>query len=276
MALILVIEDNPVNLELMVYLLQAQGHETAQAPDGETGLALARARPPELIVCDIQMPGLDGHGVAAAVRADPALRAIPLVAVTAAAMVGDRERALASGFDTHVAKPIEPQAFMALVQAFLLPPVQAARPPTAVGASLAGTPLPAELRAPRAGLVLLMVDDTPALLELKRDLLVPAGYSVLAARSAESAWTVLQQARVDLVLSDVVMPGSGGFALLRRLRADPVLQALPLLFLTSTARDETSRAEGLALGANAYLVRPIEATILLREVAEALRTAGRG
>ncbi len=107
MALILVVEDNALNLELMVCLLEAHGHRTLQAHDGLEGLALARSAAPDLVLCDLQMPGLDGWSVARTLRADPATAALPLVAVTAAAMVGDRERALAAGFDAHIAKPIE-------------------------------------------------------------------------------------------------------------------------------------------------------------------------
>jgi len=118
-ARILIIEDNPANLEMMNYLLKFYGHEVLAAMDGVAGLALARSGCPEIIICDIQMPELDGFGVARALKADGRLRHIPLVAVTALAMVGDRERVLAGGFNGYISKPIEPQAFVAQVEAFL-------------------------------------------------------------------------------------------------------------------------------------------------------------
>jgi two-component system cell cycle response regulator len=269
MALILVIEDNLVNLELMTYLLQAHGHQTLSAADGLAGLALARQQPPDLVICDLQMPVLDGHAVAAALRSDPLLHAVPRIAVTAAAMVGDREQAIASGFQAHVPKPIDPQGFVPLVESFLAPRTET--PPRAEpGESLGGMLMPDHLRAPRDGLLLLLVDDQPHQLEYKRDLLEPAGYAVLTADSAEAAWPVLCDTPVDLVLSDVMMPGMGGFALLRRVRAEPRLSGLPFLFLTSTACDSVSRQRGLALGANAYLMRPIEPVVLLAEIRAAL------
>ncbi|MBT9487563.1 MAG: response regulator [Rubrivivax sp.] len=275
MALILVIEDNAVNLELMTYLLQAHGHRTLSASDGLAGLVLARRQPPDLVICDLQMPGLDGHGVAAALRNDPVLHAVPRIAVTAAAMVGDREQALASGFQAHVPKPIDPQAFVPLVESFLA--LRAGNAPQAdPGESLGGSLLPDDLRAPHDGLLLLMVDDQPRQLEYKRDLLEPAGYTVLTADSAEAAWPVLCDAPVDLVLSDVMMPGMGGFALLRRVRAEPRLHGLPFLFLTSTACDSVSQQQGLALGANAYLMRPIEPLALLDEIRAALSAPRQG
>src|SRR5438093_2638873 len=118
---ILIIEDNPANLELMTYLLKSFGHVPLTAQDGEEGLATARREKPELIVCDIQLPGLDGLGVARAIKAEAALRAVPLVAVTAFAMVGDREKVLASGFDGYISKPIDPETFVSHVAAFLRP-----------------------------------------------------------------------------------------------------------------------------------------------------------
>ena len=120
-ARILIIEDNPTNLELLDYLLKATGHEVLAAMDGEMGLELAQREAPELIICDIQIPKVDGFGVARQLKADPRLRHIPLVAITAFAMVGDRERMLAGGFDDYVSKPIDPQSFVAQMETFLQP-----------------------------------------------------------------------------------------------------------------------------------------------------------
>lgn len=274
MALILVVEDNEVNLELMTYLLQAHGHRTLAARDGAQGLALAREQRPELVVCDIQMPGLDGHGVAAAIRAEPALAALPLVAVTASAMVGDRERALAAGFDAHVAKPIDPVDFVRQIEPFLRP--GEVRPPRAApGEGEHVGSVPERLRAPREGQLLLLVDDQAVHQELKRSLLEPAGYRVLTADSVESAWALLQDEAVDAVVSDVVMPGLGGLALLERVRAAGRLAGLRFAFLTTTARDEEARLLGLARGADRYWVRPIEPLALLAELRSLLESPAR-
>ena len=119
-ARILVIEDNPANLELMGYLLRCSGHEVIVATDGQAGLELAQMEVPELIICDIQMPHMTGFEVAHRLKAHDRLRHIPLVAITAFAMVGDRERVLAEGFDGYLAKPIDPEAFVAQIETFLL------------------------------------------------------------------------------------------------------------------------------------------------------------
>jgi len=125
-AKVLIIEDNPANLELMTYLLRAFGHHTLSACDGEAGLEAARSQSVDLIVCDIQIPKINGFEVAKRLKSDPMLRKIPLVAVTAFAMVGDRDKVMAAGFDGYIAKPIVPERFVRQLEAFLPSAAQAA------------------------------------------------------------------------------------------------------------------------------------------------------
>lgn len=263
MARILVIEDHPTNLELMTYLLTAWGHEVSTAVDGPQGLAAARALRPDLVVCDIGLPGMDGYAVARALKADPATATLPLVAVTAYAMVGDQEKALRAGFDAHVPKPIEPMALMAALAPFLSAPGTAPAATADTARPSAPAAVPPELRAPRPGLCLLLVDDTEANLDFKLSLLEPAGYAVHTAAGGGEALELLRHQRVDLVISDVMMRSGGGFDLLAAVRSTPALHALPFVFLTATARDEGSRRRGLELGADDYLLRPIEPEALL-------------
>ena len=89
------------------------------ATDGESGVAQALQAPPDIVICDLQLPGIDGFEVVHRLKAAPALRHVPVLAVTAYAMVGDRERALAAGFDGYVAKPIDPQNFVQQVTSVL-------------------------------------------------------------------------------------------------------------------------------------------------------------
>jgi two-component system cell cycle response regulator len=266
MARILVIEDHAINLELMCYLLRAWGHEVLTATDGDAGLAAARTQAPDLVVCDIQMPGIDGYGVARALKAEPATAALPLVAVTAYAMVGDQERALQAGFDAHFPKPIEPAAFMAALAPFL--PAAGRPPQQAPDAPREDTKvqISANLRAPAPGLTLLLVDDTEANLDYKLSLLEPAGYGVLTAGSGQAALQVLRERHVDLILSDALMRDGSGFDLLAAVRSAPALRDIPFLFLTATARDSDSRRRGMEMGADDYLLRPIEPLDLLAAV----------
>jgi two-component system cell cycle response regulator len=116
---VLVIEDNRVNLELMTYLLKAFGHEAHSAESGEEALRRLGDTEFDLVACDIHLPRMDGHQILSAIRERRALRELPVVAVTASAMVGDREQLIAAGFDGYVSKPIDPQTFVSQLEAFL-------------------------------------------------------------------------------------------------------------------------------------------------------------
>ena len=132
-ARVLIIEDNPTNLELMRYLLQAYGHEVVAANDGNEGLLLARKEAVDLIICDIHLPKLDGFGVIRQLKADQQTQVLPVIAVTAQAMVGDRDKLINAGFDGYLCKPIEPEVFVSQVDAFLpahLRSVRTAKPAT--------------------------------------------------------------------------------------------------------------------------------------------------
>lgn len=116
---ILLIEDNEQNRYLATFLLQARGWEVVHASDGRSGIALAGQCSPALILLDIQLPQMDGYEVARALKADPAVAPIPIVAVTSYAMVGDREAALAAGCQGYIEKPIDPDTFVDAVEAHL-------------------------------------------------------------------------------------------------------------------------------------------------------------
>lgn len=122
-AKILLIEDNPQNRYLAGFLLTARGHEVIEAETGPRGLELAAMVLPDLILLDIQLPDMDGHAVARALKDDAQLKTIPIVAVTSYAMVGDRERCLAAGAEGYIEKPINPESFAAEIERFIrLPP----------------------------------------------------------------------------------------------------------------------------------------------------------
>jgi CheY-like chemotaxis protein len=118
-ARVLIIEGNPANLELMTYLLGVYGHTVFTALDGRQGLEAARREHPDLIICDVQLPEMDGYEVARWLKSDTELRHVPLVAVTALAMVGDRDRVLAVGFDGYLTKPINPETFVRQIEIYL-------------------------------------------------------------------------------------------------------------------------------------------------------------
>jgi two-component system cell cycle response regulator DivK len=115
---VLLVEDNAANMTLATFLLQSAGYEVITATDAETGVSLARAQNPALILMDIQLPGMDGLQATAQLRADESTRAIPVVALTALAMKGDEERIRAAGCDGYIAKPLDYKSFLATVAGF--------------------------------------------------------------------------------------------------------------------------------------------------------------
>jgi two-component system, cell cycle response regulator DivK len=115
MAKVLVVEDNPTNMTLAVFLLESAGHTVLSATDAEAGLTLARAEQPNLILMDIQLPGMDGLAATVMLKGDDATRAIPVIALTALAMKGDEERIRAAGCDGYIAKPMRYQEFLATI-----------------------------------------------------------------------------------------------------------------------------------------------------------------
>jgi CheY-like chemotaxis protein len=129
-ATFLVIEDDDASRQLVTYLLEAAGHEVLAAENGSLGLSLALAKGPDLILCDLQMPVMNGYEVARSLRSNGQWRVVPLIAVTAFSMPGDREKALEEGFDDHLAKPITPETFVLQVEAFL---TASLRPPPSPG-----------------------------------------------------------------------------------------------------------------------------------------------
>jgi two-component system, cell cycle response regulator DivK len=119
LAKVLVVEDNPINMTLAVFLLKSAGHTVLSAKDAEAGLALAREEHPELILMDIQLPGMDGLEATGLLKRDLETRMIPVIALTALAMKGDEERILAAGCDGYIAKPMRYQQFLATIAAQL-------------------------------------------------------------------------------------------------------------------------------------------------------------
>ena len=119
--MILLIEDNEQNRYLATFLLEKHGYQVVAAVDGPTGVALAAKIKPDAILLDIQLPGMDGYSVAKALREFPSLDRTPIVAVTSYAMAGDREKALGSGCDGYLEKPINPETFVSQIESYLRP-----------------------------------------------------------------------------------------------------------------------------------------------------------
>ena len=266
-ARILVIDDNQINLDLMVYLLRAFGHDALGVSDAVEGLAVVLAGDHDAVLSDILMPSLDGYEIARRMMATPRTSKTPLIAVTALAMVGDRDRVLAAGFDGYISKPINPETFVREVDAYL-PPVLRAR-------ALDRQPTSANWpeSKPPTGPLVLAVDDVPVNLDVVRGALEPFGYRVVDARNATEALEKARRLRPALVLCDVHMPGGDGFMLIERLKDDPELCDIPFVFLSSSMRHPAQQAKGLALGAKRFVLRPIDPAKLVEAVRQVIEAS---
>jgi two-component system cell cycle response regulator DivK len=119
LAKILIIEDNPANMKLAILLVRNAGHTALCAADAETGLTLARADQPNLILMDIQLPGMDGMAATRLLKGDPATAAIPIIALTAMAMKEDQAKTKLAGCDAYIAKPLRYKELYAAIDALL-------------------------------------------------------------------------------------------------------------------------------------------------------------
>jgi CheY-like chemotaxis protein len=253
-AHVLIIEDNPANLELMRYVLDAFRYRVSTAADGESGLAAMAAERPDLVLCDVQLPGIDGYEVVRQMRGNPLLAQLPVIAVTALAM------------DGYVSKPIDPADFVPQIEGFLAPALRTPAPRAASPTAQANAALPVPTRT------ILAVDNLRSNLELVQSIFESIGYRVI---TTVKVYEVVQLARTfvpDVIISDVCMPTGSGFDLIREIKADPALRSIPFVFITSTAATENERRAGLRLGAAKYLFRPLEPQELIAAVESCLET----
>jgi two-component system, cell cycle response regulator len=270
-ARILVVEDTAYSMQLMTYLLTAHQHTVIEAVTGEQGVELASVTAPDLVVMDLQLPGIDGFEALRALRSIPDRDAVPVIAVTSFAMVGDRDRALTAGFDHYLTKPIDPESFVAEIDTRLPERLRGSdrRRPGTEPLPVTG-PASEPNRCPGADIVVL--DDSPINQMLLRSILEPCGYRVRTAFTVAEAVAAVDDVRPDLVLSDVHVGRHSGTELLSHLRAVPALTAVPFAFLSTT----TDWQDPILDDGTALLIRqPVEPGVLLDRV-KALLTTERG
>jgi len=259
---ILVVEDNWESLELMRYLLKAQGHQVFVAAGGAAAVEIAPRERPDLILCDVQMPDVDGYEVLRRLRANPALAHVPVVAVTALSASDDRHQIAQAGFDGFLPKPIAPESF-----------VEEALSHLHARLHLQGRGIPAvpAQAAGGSGKSILVVDDLQSNLELAEIVLKHLGYGVALARGMQMALQQMRQQQPDLVLSDLRMEGGDGYELLSQVRSDWALRAIPFILISSTSVADDERDHGFALGADRFLTRPIAPHSLRDEIEASIR-----
>ena len=221
---VLVVEDDPSAVRLLRAYLGPEGYTVRVAADGEHGLDDARAEAPMAILLDVLLPGIDGWEVLRRLKADPALRDIPVVIVT---VVDEKDVGLALGAVDYIVKPIDRDALLASLGRLMLT--------TNV----------------KTGTVrILAVDDEPAALDALEEALRPAGFEVIRAGGGRTGVEAARAERPDLVICDLVMPDLDGFGVVGELKSDPATADIPIIILTGhdLSPADKRRLNGKVLG----------------------------
>jgi DNA-binding response OmpR family regulator len=282
---ILIVDDEEVNRELLEAVLTEEGYVVEQSPDGPTALAQAVAQPPDLILLDLLMPGMQGLDVCRRLKQAPDTGRIPVIVVTAVGQVPTKEAALTSGADDFLTKPIQADDLRARVRAMLKVrgirqeldrtlaylheletnrrvQRQAALVPEGVWEQ----PAPREAAGPIA---LLLVDDEELTREFYSDLLVEHGFRLFAASSGPEGLALADAHPIEAAILDIVMPEMSGLEVLEKLRAeDP---HLPIIMLTSHATSQNA-ITALKLGASDFIVKGLDHHLVILAVHRAVRT----
>jgi CheY-like chemotaxis protein len=249
---ILVVEDVELNRELIAQLLE-EDYAILTAADGATGIRLAERERPDLILMDLSLPIVDGWEAARRIKADPALRKIPIIAVSAHAMTGDAEKARQCGCDDYLSKPLDERLLLEKLHKYLGPHFQrsAARPP---------------VQANR----ILIVDDEPFNVDYLQQELEELGYDIMVARDGQEALECVATDPPDLILLDVLMPIMDGFAVCRALKGEEATRLIPIVIMTTLDGIE-DRIRGIEAGADDFLTKPVNQRQLIARVQTTLR-----
>jgi two-component system cell cycle response regulator len=274
MPRILLVEDNDANRVMLCRRLEQKGYALTPAESGERCLELAAADPPDLILMDIGLPGIDGHETTKLLKANERTKRVPVIALSAHAQAAEKEKALAAGCVEFECKPVQMPALLAKIEAVLKAPSEEApaaddtgvfTAPKAPDATQTGV-MPA-LAATRVAAVpvgrkrILVVEDTDVNRVLLRRRLEKQGFDITEAADGRIALDLVRRSTFDLVLLDIMMPEVGGYEVLERLKADPDTAALPVIMI-SAIDEMSSVVRCIEAGAEDYLTKPYDAVLL--------------
>lgn len=271
---ILVVDDSPDTLRLLARLLSDAGYSVRTAPSGEHALWTATQRPPDLILLDVRMPGMNGFDVCRCLKQQAAIATVPVIFISAASDPDDRIAGFEAGGVDFISKPLVESEMLARVKTHITMALAAGemlrrrkdaapRLPASREAAASGVPAKKEI---------LVVEDTPMSLRLLVTILSDAGYSVREAPNGELAlWTATKRPP-DLVLLDIRMPGMNGFDVCRCLKLDPATASVPVIFLSALSAPE-DKSEGFAVGAVDFITKPFSDKEVLARVKTHLRLA---
>ncbi|MBZ0231204.1 MAG: response regulator [Deltaproteobacteria bacterium] len=229
--LVVLADDSPLIHRHTVPILEDEGYEVISASDGAEALELVRARRPDLVITDVEMPRMDGYALCKALKSDEATAHLPVLICSSLGESADLERGFDAGADDYLVKPVIPEELITRVH------------------DLVAGGMPASRER------VLVVDDSPAQRHYVADCLARQGFDVATAENGKVALDKARAQKPALVVSDYEMPVMTGFELVHALRRDPELRQVPVIMLT--ARDsKRDMAQMRAAGASAYLVKP--------------------
>ena len=260
---ILVVDDDPRNHYALGQALKGRVKEVLKAEHGQAALeVLTSGKQVDLILMDVMMPIMSGTEATLAIRKLEAFRSLPIIALTAKVMAGDRERCLAAGANDYLAKPVDPEVLFACLARWLKNSTvpAASNPPEPVAA-------PAQALPPQAGLtrlaqarILIVDDDAKSNFSLAQGL-QPFCAAVTMAPDGEKCLQLLRSHPVQLVVMDLLMPRQDGVETIRQLRNQPAWARLPMIAVSAEASSGHAQA-ALAAGANAFLPKPLDPAAL--------------
>ena len=249
---IVIVEDNPLNLKLTRTMLDRSGYRIHTASNGQEALELIPRVRPDLVLMDLQLAGMDGLEVVRRLKADPSTRGAIVVALTAYAMKGDRERAEAAGCDGYITKPISLATFPGQIRTYL-------------DAAASST-----VRRPQNGQrSVLVVDDDPVQRKLVSIALEKAGFATVAANDGVDGLEKAGQILPDLIVSDILMPRLDGFRFCEAVRRNPRFASIPVVLTTSGTVQNVDEELAKKMGANSI----VSSTVGLEEIAPAVTRA---
>lgn len=296
---ILIVDDEPANVELLVDLLSAEGYRAESAGGGGEALSRARENPPDLIVLDVLMPGMDGFAVCQQLKADVRTAPIPILLVTGLDSMRDKERGLAAGADDYVTKPVVPADVITRVRSLLrvshlsqeldrtlaylqelensrqsMPPAprrqgapgESQGLPSSTQRAAAVRPFDAQPHTTHGTSHILVVDDEQLIRQMYARLLEEAGHRATTAASAVEAYEAAARG-VDVILLDIMMPDISGLDALGRLRQ--IAPDVPILIVTAYQSAQNAIA-ALRGGAFDFIVKGMKHEMLLNAVARAI------
>jgi two-component system cell cycle response regulator len=242
---VLVIEDNPVNMKLTRGLLGLLGCRVLEAEEAETGLEILRTDEVDLVLLDIQLPGMDGMSTCRIIRQEMGRTDLPIIALSALAMEEDLKKASDSGFDDYVTKPMNTKKFLEMVSGWL----------SGESNKAASESFPAAAASPNLKKIL-VVDDSMTNVKLLKSMLPDDLYEVTEAYNGQQALDAVALSQPDVIFLDIMMPDIDGYEVTRRLKADPDTAHIPIVMVTALDGME-DRVQGFNLGAEDVLVKPV-------------------